>query len=124
MKLMEWLRRPWGPGQPWKFDVPGRDREALTRLEVLVALGYMNGGPGVTSWGITTIGGGPYGREGLHQDEALALMQIKSIIDGFMLATDNAEDDELAAAVLVEIARVKGEVAARALADDAVAVRS
>lgn len=89
------------------FDSPGPWLpEKPSRLCVLAALIAMNGGRLVVGgWGVMT-GGGPYGKGGLSQDEALHLMRVASFIDGWLTATDSVDAKVLGAAIRAEHERV------------------
>lgn len=99
----------WGDRPAWLPDPP-------TRLTVLAALMAMNyGSTTVTEWGVSTLGG-PYGKLGLDQREAIALIQIDHFIHGWMAATDHVEAVAVADRIYKEMARVVALVALVALA--------
>lgn len=100
--------------EPWKGDLPLRlwgERPAWltenpTRLQVFAALVGLNGGRmRVGGWGCMT-GGGPYGRVGLEQNEALALIQLGAFVEGWLQATSDAELPALTAALNAEHDRI------------------
>jgi len=80
----------------------------LERLAVLVCV---NGGSTVVSmWGNVQGGIGPYGRLGLTMTEALELINLGGILQGFLLCEDNVESKEKAlVAIKSEIERVMKE---------------
>jgi hypothetical protein len=90
---------PFAHPLPWLPPFP-------SRLQVYAALVGMNGGPRVTSWGKLREGG-IYGRQGLSNNEAFALLELTAFVNGWLEATNGAEQDALRLAVEAEFARVK-----------------
>lgn len=114
MNLMAWLSEPathipfdtmWNRVREIPHPIPGVEHP--TRLQVITALIGMNGGSlQVSGWGITQ-GGGPYGRFGLEQNEALALISSAAFLDGWFAATDRVEEPAFLAAIEAEFDRVE-----------------
>jgi len=107
--LLTYLNEPiesWDGRGPFGFLSPPEWLPVRpTRLCVFAALVAMNGGLVVRSWGVTQ-GGGPYGKQGLEQSEALALIEMGAYIAGWLEATSDADRDQFFAAVNAEHARV------------------
>ena len=107
MKLMEWLSEP-APNAAELLDmstIPEVSRDP-TRLQLYAALVGINGGrTQVSGWGCHSSGG-PYGWEGLTQDQALTLIALSNFIEGWLIGTDRAEQGELLAAIGTEHQRV------------------
>lgn len=99
MTPIEWLSQPMRPNS---YPVPGADEP--TRLQVYAMLVAVNGGREVRGWGVQ-VGCGLYGRSGLDQDEALALMQLDAFVCGMLEAGGGAESVRLA--MSFEIDRVR-----------------
>jgi hypothetical protein len=97
---------PWDGRGPFDFLTPPTWLpEKPTRLCLLAALIAMNGGRmTVYSWGVSD-GGGPYGKSGLSQQEALALIRLGHFIDGW-LAADELQGVGLGLAIRAEHDRV------------------
>lgn len=66
--------------------------EGKTRLERIAELVAVNGGLQVMGYGFIS-GGGPYGRQGLEQEEAFELMEYAGMIGGMHLAFGSHEFD-------------------------------
>lgn len=94
MTLKEWLEsRP----------ISGSDTRVVERLAELICV---NGGAmSVSGWGCTSFCGGPYGRSGLEQEEALQLLHLSGVVQGFILA--GASEEEFRRDVQLEIERVE-----------------
>lgn len=81
--------------------VNGVSYTVLDRLAELIAV---NGGLKVHGWGCHG-GGGPYGRTGLSQEEALELIEYDGILYGFSLALGAHYVEGIAQRVRERIAR-------------------
>jgi hypothetical protein len=82
----EWLKQFWPNTLPFTKDtIPGVEKP--TNLQVVAALVMLNNGSlTVTRWGITASGG-VYGRTGLNNEEAMALMNAGAYLSGLCDAT-------------------------------------
>jgi hypothetical protein len=94
-------------GQCWPGSgAPDGVPEEPTRLQTYAALAALDHGSGIFAYGCISSGG-IYGRQGLEHDEYMAWKQLKAFVEGWLQATDNAESDELLAAVKAEWERVE-----------------
>lgn len=82
--ILTWLKEPWDGPVPFDEGLPGLP-ESPSRLQVYAALIGIGGPPG-GGYGIIISGGGPYGRTGLHQDEAHVYWILDAYIHGWMRA--------------------------------------
>ncbi len=102
--LMQWLAEPVGIDTVRFFE--GFPPPALplnpTRLELLACLQAMHQG----DWGIHTSGV-TYCSAGLSQEQALVRLELNSFVQGWLRGTDHREDEELAAAIKAEWARIE-----------------
>lgn len=69
----------------WLDTALYKDRPHPLVKERLAELIYKNGGRYVSGWG-AIASGGPYGETGLDQDDALELIHLNGVVDGFHLA--------------------------------------
>lgn len=81
--------------------------DGRTNVSRLAELMHVNGGLLVRGWGVICGGGGPYGRGGLDQNEAMELIFLGGVVEGFMIAGTPFET--LKGAVDAEIQRVTKE---------------
>jgi len=102
LMVMVWLSEPWVGATPLDDDRPAHLPEQPSRLQVYAALVAMDTG----GYGFIYGGAGRYGREGLHQDEAIALLRIREFINGWLVGTGGGEVEAFNAAVDAEWARV------------------
>jgi len=69
--------------QEWAEWQPAKDRPAMK--ERLAELVYINGGRmAVGGWGVITGGPGIYNRMGLEQEEALELIFLHGVVEGYV----------------------------------------
>lgn len=95
MTSLEWLNTPLRDG-----------RTVLSRLAELIEV---NGGLRIGGWGMIA-GGGIYGRHGLDQEEALELLFMSGMLEGFMRAEERVHFNEFMNTIKGEIARVSASV--------------
>lgn len=92
MTSLEWLQTPLDDG-----------RTVLSRFAELIEV---NGGLRVCGWGFMSSGG-IYGRRGLEQEEALELLFMSGMLEGFMRAENRMHFDEFMNRIKSEIAAVE-----------------
>jgi hypothetical protein len=106
--LMQWLGKPWPKQLSLPFAHGWRPTglpDEPTKLHVLAVLVRLGGWEN-SGYGITTHGG-PYGRQGLEQQEAFALWDMRAFIEGVLYATEDAEVVAFKEAIEKEWARVE-----------------
>jgi len=106
--LLGWLLEPWDGGALPFGGAPPVLPPQPSRLAVYAALIGMNGGHvTVSGWGVSHMGG-PYGKHGLDQEEALTLLGLSAFVEGWLMGTAGAEAAAVNAAVDEEHRRVIG----------------
>lgn len=97
MTLDEWL------------DQPLKSRPDVSRLQRFTELIIKNGGDWtVTGWGVHRSGG-PYGSFSLEQSEALELIFMNGLVNGFLDCAGKEAEDRLFQRIEVEIDRLMRE---------------
>ena len=79
----------------------------VTQLEELAQLIGMNGGMAWKGYGVMAVGG-PYGRMGLSFEEAMRLLYLSGVLDGFTKAHGSDDTKTVVEAIKAEI-RKAGE---------------
>jgi hypothetical protein len=64
------------------------------------------------------VAGGPYGRLGLSFEEAIRLLYLSGVLDGFTKAEDSAHSKAVAEAIKVEIRRAVEDRAPKIVGTD------
>ena len=94
----------------------GGGRRTVKTIDLIAELIGVNGGLDVHGWGMISYGGGPWGRMGLDQEEALLLRFFDGVLTGVRL-TDPAKGQEIVNR-LMEITKAEMRKAGMTVEDD------
>lgn len=108
LSVNEWLDRPWKGDLPFDFGCPIPGDGPFTVRQVFACLVFKNGGflrP--RGYGITQSGG-LYGSVGLVQQEAFALMDLTSILEGLLMGRGEELDPDIFKTEYERVAQLHG----------------